>query len=170
MEIAWNRGRLKGMHPGKFIEGELRRRKLPMSRFAITVKEYPQTLNAILKGRRGMNTALSLRIEKELSLEEGFLMMLQVFYDIRQEKRKEKNVKKMDLSKFRPGIFWDTDFDKIDWKNHYRSVIEKVFSIGNDAEKKETTRFYGEALIKRVLDEQKSSLKHMMKSKISRHA
>ncbi|HEU4551761.1 MAG TPA: hypothetical protein VFS25_02965, partial [Chitinophaga sp.] len=75
---------LKGIHPGIVLERELKKRKLSKAHFAHTVHEFPQTLGAITKGKRNMNTALALRIEKELGLEEGYFMTLQVFYEIRE--------------------------------------------------------------------------------------
>ena len=78
---------LKGLHPGLFIQRELSSRKLKSGAFAESLGEHPQTLSAIIRGRRSMNTSLSLRIEHALGLEEGFLMTLQIFYDIAEEKR-----------------------------------------------------------------------------------
>ena len=42
----------------------------------------------IIRGRRSMNTPLSLHIKQALGLEEGLLMTLQVYYDIAEEKRR----------------------------------------------------------------------------------
>ena len=79
---------LKGLHPGVFLQRELKKRKLKSGQFAESIGEHPQTMSAIIRGRRSMNTPLSLRIEKALELEEGFLMSLQIFYDIALEKQK----------------------------------------------------------------------------------
>lgn len=149
---------LKGLHPGIVLERKLKERKLAKGRFALMVNEYPQTIGAITKGTRNMNTALALKIERELGLPEGFFMTLQVFYEIRQEKRKLLDKDRPDLSKLRPGLFWDTDMEKIDWQRQKRAVIQRVFERGNSKEKKEITRFYGEAEIKKFA--QKPSRKH----------
>lgn len=141
---------LKGIHPGLFLGRELDRRGISKSRFALQIKEYPQTLVAITIGKRRMNTSLSLRIEKELGLEEGFLMTLQVFYDIAQAKKREQ--KKPDTSKFGKSLFWDTDIEKIDWLKYKRAVIERVFQRGDEEEKKEIMRFYGEDAVRSVLN------------------
>ena len=79
---------LKGLHPGLFMQRELNKRKLRSGHFAESIGEHPQTISAIIRGRRSMNIPLSLRIEKALGLEEGFLMTLQVHYDIAEEKRR----------------------------------------------------------------------------------
>lgn len=113
------------------------------------MNEYPQTLTAITKGKRDMNTALALKLEKALGMEEGTLMILQVYYDIEQVKKKD--AAKPDLKKIRPVIFWDTDLKQIDWQRQYRAVIRRVFDRGNQKEKKEITRFYGKGKINEVL-------------------
>ena len=73
---------LKGVHPGLFLQRELNNRNLKSGRFAESIGEHPQTISAIIRGRRSMNIPLSLRIEHALALEEGMLMTLQVHYDI----------------------------------------------------------------------------------------
>jgi len=136
---------IKGIHPGVILERKLREKKLKKSRFALTIKEYPQTLTAITKGKRGMNPALSLKIEEALGLKEGYLMVLQAFYDMKQEKLRQRSINgSPDLSKLRPGLFWDTDINGIDWLGQRRAVIERVIERGSDEEKAEIKRFYGE--------------------------
>lgn len=83
---------LKGIHLGFVLERELKKRKIAKGKFALALQEYPQILSDITKGKRKMNTALSLKIEKALYLKEGFFMILQFFYDIELEKRKEINI------------------------------------------------------------------------------
>ncbi|MBE0647610.1 MAG: plasmid maintenance system antidote protein [Bacteroidales bacterium] len=134
---------LKGLHPGFFLARELHRRKLKKGSFAISIQEYPQTIGAITKGHRNMNTALALKIEQELNLEEGTLMMLQIFFDIEQLKREQQSLRPT-LSTFRPALFWDTDINTIDWEKQQRAVIQRVFERGNETEKNEIIRFYGQ--------------------------
>lgn len=140
---------LKGIHPGIILDRKIKERKISKGRFALMINEYPQTLGAITKGKRSMNTTLALKIEQELNLTEGFFMMLQVFYDIKQEKNKLLGNTKPDLSKLRSGLFWDTDMKKIDWHRQKRAVIQRVFERGNSEEKAEITRFFGDLEIKR---------------------
>lgn len=139
---------LKGIHPGIILDRKLKERKLSKGRFALLIKEYPQTLGAITKGKRNMNTPLALKIEQELNLTEGFFMTLQIFYEIKQEKHKLLEKTHPDLSKLRQGLFWDTDMMKIDWHRQRRAVIQRVFERGSSEEKAEITRFYGDSEIK----------------------
>ena len=98
-----------------------------------------------------MNTALAIRIEDELGMEEGFFMTLQVFFDIKEEKRKRSKNYHPKLSAFRPALFWDTKIENIDWHQHKRAVIKRVFERGNLTEKKEILNFYGNDAVKEIL-------------------
>lgn len=144
---------LKGVHPGIVLERKLKERKLAKGPFALSINEYPQTLGAITKGKRGMNTALAMKIERALGLEEGYLMMLQVFYEIKEEKRRQQENSSPDLSRIRRGLFWDTDVTKIDWQAQRHAVIERILERGNDEEKAEIKRFYGESVVQEIADE-----------------
>lgn len=141
---------LKGIHPGLVLERKLKEQNLKKGPFALSIGEYPQTLTAITKGRRAMNLPLALKIEDALGLEEGYFMLLQLYFDIQQEKRK-KGGPTPDLRKFRKVLFWDTDMSKIDWQSQAKAVIRRVFERGDEQEKKEITRFYGRAKINDVL-------------------
>lgn len=141
---------LKGIHPGIILERKIKEKKLSKGRLALMVSEYPQTLGAITKGKRSMNTTLALKLERELDLPEGFFMILQVFYDIKQEKQKRSNASQPDLNKLRRALFWDTDFDKIDWQQQKRAVIQRIFERGNSEEKEEITRFYGAETVEQL--------------------
>jgi plasmid maintenance system antidote protein VapI len=142
---------IKGIHPGYILERELKIRNIKKGVFALSLQEFPQTLVSITKGKRRMNTSLALKIEKELGLEEGFLMVLQVFYDIEEEKKKRKNYEQPNLEKLRPALFWDTKMEKIDWEKQKKAVIKRVFERGNEIEKREIIRFYGKALVNEIL-------------------
>lgn len=90
----------KGIHPGFILKQELKKRNLGYMKFAISVEEFPQSLSAIMSGNQAMNIPLALKIEKLLSLEEGYFMMLQLYYDIEQHKIKSAeilNQKDLDL-------------------------------------------------------------------------
>ena len=141
---------LKGLHPGLVIERELKKRKLRKNSFALKLQEYPQTLTAITKGRRGITTSLALKIEKTLGFDEGFLMMLQVYFDIEVEKKKQIQ-NKPNLKLIRPVLFWDTKFENIDWIKQKKVVVKRVFERGNEDEKNEIKRYYGEAAVKIIM-------------------
>jgi antitoxin HigA-1 len=142
---------LKGIHPGIVLERELKKRKLPKRDFALSINEYPQTLSAITKGKRNMNTALALKIEHALGIEEGYFMILQIYFDIREEKHKQNAIKSFDLPKLRSILFWDTQMEKIDWFRQKRAVIQRVWERGNEDEKKEIIRFYGKSTVDEIL-------------------
>ena len=143
---------IKGIHPGLILDRELKRRKMKKIHFAAQVDEHTQTIVAITKARRSMNTSLALKAEKLLGLEEGTLMVLQVYHDIAVEKSRVQQLKP-DLKKLRRVVFWDTNMDKIDWEKYKKAVIKRIFEKGNEIEKEEITRFYGISTIKAVINE-----------------
>lgn len=140
---------IKGIHPGLILGRELKARSMARGRFAISIGEFPQTLGAVIGGKRRMNTALALKIEEALAIEEGYFMTLQVFYDIKCEKQRRQATP--DLSKLRTALFWDTDISSIDWQAYKEAVIRRVFERGNAQEQTEIRRFYTDKEVDRVL-------------------
>lgn len=140
----------KGIHPGLVLERELKKRNLKKGPFALSLHEYPQTLNSITKGQRGLTPALSLKIDQALELEEGTMLLLQAYYEIKKEQQKNNLGELPNLSVIRKALFWDTDITKIDWRKQYKAVIQRVFERGNDDEKREILRFYGKDKIKTI--------------------
>ena len=141
----------KGIHPGIVLEREFKKRSLKQRPFAIAINEHPQTLNAITKGKRSLNTALALKIEEKMGLEEGILAILQTYYDIRIEKEKQQT-ETPNLVLLRNSLFWDTAIEHIDWKKQYKAVIKRIFKRGNETEKSEIIRFYGKQKVDDVLN------------------
>ena len=134
---------VKGMHPGALIKHELNRKKISQRKFAASIDEHWQILNAVINEKRGISLGTALKVEKELGYDEGFLMILQVYYDI--EKRKQKQIRSTlkGVPAIRRIIFWDTDFDSIDWAASKESVISRVLERGTEEEIAEIARYYG---------------------------
>jgi plasmid maintenance system antidote protein VapI len=153
----------KGLHPGIVLDRLLTKKSILQRPFAISIGEHPQTLNAITKGKRKLNTPLALKIEAQLGLEEGCLSLLQTYYDIAVEKK--KTLQTPNLSVFRKSLFWDTDIAQIDWQKQYKSVIQRINKRGNEAEKKELERFYGALKIKSISEEDQRNAYTIYKNK-----
>lgn len=141
---------IKGLHPGVFLERELKKQRMPKGRFALSIQEYPQTFTTITKGKRRMNPSLSLKIEQALKLPDGLLMTLQVFCDLQEERRKMTHEIKPVTSRFRPALFWDTDFSKLDWNVQQAGIIRRVLERGNQSELTELLRVYGEEKVRSI--------------------
>jgi antitoxin HigA-1 len=141
---------IKGIHPGLILERELKQRHLHKGPFAISLKEYPQTLVSITKGKRRMNTNLALKIENALEIEEGYFMTLQLYYDIAKIKQRQHRLHP-DFTKLRRILFWDTKMENIDWEKQKNAIIKRVFERSNEIEKKEIIRFYGRENVNIIL-------------------
>ena len=134
---------LKGMHPGALIKHELNRKKISQRKFAASIDEHWQILNAVINEKRGISLGTALKVEKEFGYDEGFLMILQVYYDIEKQKQKQIRSTLKGVPAIRRIIFWDTDFDSIDWAASKESVISRVLERGTEEEIAEIARYYG---------------------------
>ena len=143
---------IKGIHPGIILERELKKRKLSKRSFALSIDEFPQLIGDITKGKRKINPSLSIRIGGALGINESFFAILQVYYDIEQEKKKESHKWHPNLKKFRTVLFWDTDIKLIDWQKNKTSIIRRVFERGNEKEINEIIQFYGKKEINSALN------------------
>ncbi len=133
----------KGIHPGKIIDRKLRHLNLSQRAFARTIGEHSQSINAVITGRRELTAALSIKIERALGYEDGFLLALQAYYNVAAYKRKEASASVTGIPPIRKMLFWDTDFDTIDWGRYRKAVVQRILERGNEAEKAEIIRFYG---------------------------
>lgn len=133
---------IKGIHPGKLIGRDLKKKHLTQ-RFLAEKTGIPyQTINAVIMGRRTLTIGQALKIEALLQYEEGFLAMLQVYYEMKRYKDREFK-KDFDEGPDIPrSLFWDVDFDSINWGRHKKAVIRRVLERGNRAEIDEIRRFY----------------------------
>ncbi|MDR0877146.1 MAG: hypothetical protein LBN21_03770 [Treponema sp.] len=48
-------------------------------------------------------------------------------------------------------LFWDIHYDKIDYDDDKKLIIERVFSLGSENDERELFRYYGEETIKKVV-------------------
>lgn len=143
--------RYKGIHPGAVLQRELAKRQLAQRPFALSIGEFPQSLNQVILGKRDLSTATALKLEKALGLEEGTLVLLQAYYDIAKLKKKEAAHNTPNLTRLRKSLFWDTDITKIDWQQQATAVIRRIFERGNLTEKKEILRFYGSEEVRKTI-------------------
>lgn len=133
---------IKGIHPGKFIERELKKKNLTQRALAEETGIPFQTINAIIAGRRNLTTEQALKIDQILGYEEGFFAILQTHYDIKQYKEKELASIYTEAPHIRKSLFWDADFNKINWAKYKNAVIKRVFERGSKDEIAEITRYY----------------------------
>ena len=131
------------MHPGALIKHELNRKKISQRKFAASINEHWQILNAVINEKRGISLGTALKVEKEFGYDEGFLMILQVYYDIEKQKQKQIRSTLKGVPAIRRIIFWDADFDSIDWAASKESVISRVLERGTEEEIAEIARYYG---------------------------
>ena len=151
--------KIKGVHPGAILNREFEKRGIRKSAFAIKSGIYHGIITDITRLRRGINASLAIKLEEALGAEEGYFMVLQAYYKIRQQRIKEgARNKKPDLYLIRKSIFWDADPGKMDFSKRKRFIIERIFERGNDAEINEIIRFYGKEVCTEILKDSRNLL------------
>ncbi|MDR3697224.1 DUF6922 domain-containing protein [Mucilaginibacter sp.] len=150
----------RGIDPGAILERELKKNNIRQNALAATTGIPAQTLNAIIKGKRKMTPEMAFKIDYALGLEEGTMGILQVYHETRLIRQKPGFLPHPDFSKLRRILFWDTDFDKIDWQHQQNAIIQRVFERGNEEEKNEIIRFYGPGQVNNVMARERQSRRH----------
>lgn len=144
--------RIKGIHPGVILKRELKNRDMKSNELAELIDEYKQTISAILNERRSINPGLSIKLAKQLGVSEDYFMHLQASYDVQKElEQNQKEKRTPDLSKIRKILFWDTNFNQLDWEKQKSAIIKRIFERGNDTEIQEIISFYGRSTVNRAI-------------------
>lgn len=133
----------RSIPPYKLILFKLKKEGLRQADLAQSVGCSQQELNAILRGKRGIPLPLSLKIEKYFGFEEGLLSTIQLYQQIDNLKSGQYAEHFSSPPQIREILFWDTDFDKIDWYKHREFVIKRVRQYGNPQENDVIDRYYG---------------------------
>jgi addiction module HigA family antidote len=143
--------KIKGIHPGAILKREIKSRGLKNNELANSLVEHAQTISSILNEKRGINPSLSIKLGHKLGVDEDYFMLLQASYDVEKTIKINKS-KTPNLNKIRKILFWDTDFNKIDWIKNQKPIIKRIFERGNDIEINEIISFYGKITIRRALE------------------
>lgn len=98
-------------------------------------------------------------IEHEMGYEEGFLLILQAFHEIKSMKEKELAEQFPGKPNIRSILFWDIYVDRINWGATKNAVVKRVLERGNADEVEEIKRFY------RLTEAELTSYKKQVKQK-----
>ncbi len=134
---------LRGTHPGKVIGYDIKKKHTSQNTLAANIGVTKQMINAIISGRRSLSVELALKIEKALGYDEGFLAQLQTLFDIEKVKREWSMEQYKTAPSIRRNLFWDYDFDRMDWGRYRKAIIHRVLTRGSKEEQREIARYYG---------------------------
>lgn len=133
----------KGIPPGKIIARKLLKLNISQRDLSAQTQIHYQTINAIIKGKRRITLEQSRAIDKKLGFDTGFLYLLQSYFEvIRYEEVTRPRQSKATPPRIRKVIFWDVDYDTLDWIKYRDFIVERVNQRGSAAEKKELTLYY----------------------------
>jgi addiction module HigA family antidote len=160
--------KVKGVHPGAVLKRELKLLGQKKCELAQELGEFPQTVGAIFNEKRGVNPKLSIKLGRKFQVADDYFMMLQASYDVKKAHAVAES-QLPDLSKIRRVLFWDTDFDKIDWDKNRKPVLKRVFERGNEEEIAEMIRFYGKTSVAKALKGVENDFLPSFKENLKRH-
>ncbi len=75
------------LHPGKVLGEELEAREILQKDFAKKIGLQPPHLSDLIKGKRNISAILALKLEKELAIDAGSWLRLQMAYDLFMAKK-----------------------------------------------------------------------------------
>lgn len=133
---------IQGIHPGKFIGRELKKKNITQRKLADQTDISYQTINAIIAAKRNLTTEQSLKIADVLGYEEAFLALLQTYYDIKKLREIELNKLYKGAPRICKSLFWDVNFDTINWGKYKAAVVRRVLQRGSKDEIDEIIQFY----------------------------
>jgi len=134
---------IKGIHPGKLIERDLKKRGITKRTLAVKTGVKYQTIDEVIAGKCNLTNDQAMKIESFMGYDKGFLSQLQTYHDIKQNQNQTNSrMPPQTAPHIRRIVFWDTDMDKIDWKRNKIAVISRVLERGNKKEIDEITRDY----------------------------
>ena len=143
--------KIKGIHPGAILKREIKHRGLKNKELATLVNEHAQTISAILNEKRSINPNLSIKLGLKLGVDNDYFMILQACYDVKIAQSKKIIQETPNLKNIRKILFWDTNYNKIDWIKNRKAIIKRIFERGNENEINEIIKFYGKETIKKEL-------------------
>lgn len=164
-----NIDKIKGIHPGIILKREISKRGLKNKDLALMVDEHAQTISAILKAKRSINPKLSIKLGRNLDVESDYFMLLQASYDVKLVNSSVSNKPLPNVNKIRKALFWDTDFNKIDWVKSRHAIIKRIFERGNKTEISEIIRFYGYETVKNEIEKIEASYLPSFKQNVEKY-
>jgi addiction module HigA family antidote len=145
--------KIKGIHPGAILKREIKMRGIKNKDLALLISVQAQAISAILKEKRRITPGLSIKLGTNLGVDSDYFMLLQASYDVK--KVQSLSIKQLtpNLKNIRKVLFWDADFNKIDWEKNRKAIIKRIFERGNRKEIDEIINFYGFEKVKNELYE-----------------
>lgn len=147
--------KIKGIHPGAILKREIKLRGIKNNELAHLINEHAQTIGAIIKGKRGINPKLSIKLGRQLGIDDDYFMLLQASYEVKKSTA-IFSPETPNLNKIRKILFWDTDINKLDWHKNKKAIIKRIFERGKESEISEIISFYGIETVKNELKNTKN--------------
>lgn len=134
--------KIPGTPPYALIEWLLKKQGITAENFCSRTGIPMPIFQVILDKEKEIDPYLSEALGRGFGTDEEY------FLKVQKQWNKELDYQKMpkptpNLTNIRPVVFWDGDFNKIDWIRYEKGIIQRIFERGNELEKQEIISFYG---------------------------
>jgi hypothetical protein len=135
--------KIKNTPPSIIIFHELEKTKCSLEKFMESTGFSKETFDNI-------TPEISSILGEKFKVSATYFLEIQEKFEKSQKENKNTKTKIPKINKF---IFWDTDFDKLDWIRYKKSIIKRIFERGFEEDKIEIISFYGKESILKTLKE-----------------
>lgn len=137
--------KIKGVPPSAIILRELKKSAIELEQF---LKDTALSLPSLDK----ITPKISNVLAQKFATTPDYFLKLQEYYNKKLALNKLPKPKP-DVSKISRVLFWDTNFDQIDWIKSKKAVVRRVFERGSPQEKEVILSFYGKEEVIKLLNE-----------------
>jgi plasmid maintenance system antidote protein VapI len=144
---------LRTVPAGAILKKILEKEHLSQTKIAQKAAIYPQRINDLISGRRKFTPEMSVNLEKAIGITNiGYFYKIQANHEVYLYEEEQDRKIIPDLSKFKNSLFWDVNFERINWLKNVKWIIQRAFEYGNEQEIREIIRFYGKEKVTLVLN------------------
>lgn len=133
-----NKENIKSIPPYDTILWALKRHKKDISE----LENFGFPLE-IIQNKLKISSENSMILGSFFNVESDYFLELQKLHDEYIIEENEQLTQKPNTQNIRKVVFWDTNFEKINWIKYKKSIIHRIFERGNTQEKQEIINFYG---------------------------
>lgn len=152
---------------GSVLKHILKRTGFTQRSLAEATGLLPQRINDFINDKRRISAEQSIAIEKALGIDvAGYFYTLQANHEIYLATLQISDRKTPNLKYIPESLFWDMNINKLDWQANAKSIIERVFSYGDDEAVQEIINFYSPVVVSAQLHKIKSTRFEMRRKKL----
>lgn len=143
--------KIKGIHPGSVLRKELELKGISATELASATDEHKQTISAIMNKKRAVTPKLSIKLGQFFDTDTAYFSVVQAYFDVEQSIRTDGQSLTSSPPSFRKVLFWDTNYDRLDWNRNKRPIIRRIMERGDEWDIIRLVNYYGKQTVEEAL-------------------